>query len=147
MADSGHPQEDTRGIATILSENAVSRTDFPSSTDPPLLPSERAGPQCTRQPPATTISYEVHVKRFLDILQDAVQRRVSRAPPVSWGRRQATKAVKLGDEARTEGGTSGLGIGCEGVLEGHTRVAVLFSGGVDSAVLAALVDRYWVKTY
>jgi hypothetical protein len=147
LADSGHPQEDTRGIATILSENAVSRTDFPSSTDPPLLPSDGAvtsGPQCTRQPPATTISYEVHVKRFLDILQDAVQRRVSRAPPVSWGRSQATKvkgAVKLGDEARTEGGTSGLGVGCEGVLEGHARVAVLFSGGVDSAVLAALVDR------
>ena len=152
LADSGHPQEDTRVEATLLLAEAVSTTDSQSSTDPPLLPSDGAvtsGPQCTRQPPATTISYEEHVKRFLDILQDAVQRRVSRAPPVSWGRSQATKvkgAVKLGDEARTEGGTSGgrgLGVGCEGVLEGHARVAVLFSGGVDSAVLAALVDRYW----
>ncbi|CAI8022456.1 Asparagine synthetase domain-containing protein 1 [Geodia barretti] len=138
LADSSHPQEDTRAA------EAVSTTDSQSSTDPPLLPSERVGPRCARQPPATTISYGEHVERFLDILQAAVQRRVSRAPPVSWGKRQVTKvkgSVKLGDDARTEGGTSGLGVDREGVLEGHARVAVLFSGGVDSAVLAAIVDR------
>ena len=146
LADSSHPQEDTRAEATLLLAEAVSTTDSQSSTDPPLLPSERVGPRCARQPPATTISYGEHVERFLDILQAAVQRRVSRAPPVSWGKRQVTKvkgSVKLGDDARTEGGTRGLGVARGGVLEGHARVAVLFSGGVDSAVLAALVDRYW----
>lgn len=30
---------------------------------------------------------------------------------------------------------------CSGVVEGRARIAVLFSGGVDSAVLAALTDR------
>ena len=81
--------------------------------------------------------------RFLGVLQDSVQRRVSRAPPVVSVRKESevTEVVgTVGDRVSVSSSAGGGG----GVLEGRARVAVLFSGGVDSAVLAALVDRYMV---
>ena len=91
--------------------------------------------------------YEEQVSRFLAVLQDAVQRRVSRAPPVVQ-RTEATlspaEGAELGDMTGGEAGTISSVGGAVGVLEGRARIAVLFSGGVDSAVLAALVDRCWM---
>ena len=64
-------------------------------------------------------------QKFLDVLQAAVKVRVCNAPLVSVLPRP--EACALGESD---------------VVMGMARVAVLFSGGVDSAVIAALVDRY-----
>ena len=63
-------------------------------------------------------------QEFLEVLQDAVKVRVCNSPQVS--------CSHLCEES--EDGSE--------VVVSNARVAVLFSGGVDSAVLAALVDRY-----
>ena len=69
--------------------------------------------------------------RFTEVLQKAVDVRVQRAPPISTG------ADCSGESSSKASGT------CTGdVILGAARVAILFSGGVDSAVLAALADRF-----
>ena len=70
------------------------------------------------------VSWEGLAKEFLAVLEAAVFRRVSVAPPPSTG----------GEQGEGEGGECA-------VVQGRARVGVLFSGGVDSVVLAALVDR------
>ena len=140
LAHSNTPGKDTHDAETLLLANSVATVDSPSTTHPQVV---TKGPQYTSYP--LTLSSGEHVQRFMEVLQGAVQRRVSRAPPVR-GKRQTTKVhttdvAKLRDGTRTEGATWASGEG-EGALEGNAGVAVLFSGGVDSAVLAALVDRY-----
>lgn len=66
--------------------------------------------------------------RFMEVLQKAVAVRVQRAPNIS--------VDCSGESARSCGACS------SDVIVGTARIAVLFSGGVDSAVLAALTDRF-----
>jgi len=66
-------------------------------------------------------------REFLDLLHAAVEVRVRNAPPVP--------VPPPRPEAHAASGDGSV------VVMGVARVAVLFSGGVDSAVIAALVDR------
>lgn len=107
----------------------------------PTLSSEKLpllSPSTTK--PSMT-SYSDHVFGLLDVLQSAVQCRVARAPPV-FHREAVTEPAKnlaaMGEVTEEEVGGSNSDCG---TLRGCARVAVLFSGGVDSAVLAALTDR------
>ena len=97
--------------------------------------------------PTTTTTYHNYVSRLIDVLFNAVQCRVSRAPPVTQHSKQYYESsvvdgyVTSSDE-RSDSSKGASGGGCSSsVLHGSARVAILFSGGVDSAVLAALVDR------
>ena len=98
-----------------------------------------------------------HVQDFLHVLQAAVQSRVLNAPHVRT--RMAGKLSKNSAKGTTaeesekhcpnpnpKTDEGSIGDGCAKSVPGSTvygraKVAVLFSGGVDSAVLAALVDR------
>ena len=100
-----------------------------------------------------TLTYNNYLAGLLDVLQSAVQCRVSRAPAPAAQRQTVTRhpsqvsavvgegketSVCRGEGGRDAGCSSGR---CDAVQQGSARVAVLYSGGVDSAVLAALVDR------
>ena len=104
----------------------------------------------------TILTLRDHVQGFLDVLQRAVQSRVLRAPCVR--RRGAIKnpvfethVSGIGGSGKGGGGggggggekRGGGGGGCasDASVCGTARLAILFSGGVDSAVLAALADR------
>ena len=78
-------------------------------------------------------SWSVVAAQFMEVLQKAVDVRVQRAPsvPVDQSAGYARSCGTCSSGAAAVGGA---------------RVAVLFSGGVDSAVLAALTDR-WVVCY
>ena len=115
---------------------------------------ERILPEDVIKPPSysSSTTYCDHVARMLDVLLSAVECRVSRAPPIAHHRMVVsqqhckTPAV-LAEEAAEREMSQGCktaessAASCDGVMHGSARVAVLFSGGVDSAVLAALVDR------
>ena len=146
----------------------------PESTDVVSHPTRETHhkPETSTPPPSAEtmfrITYRDSVAEFLDVLQSAVQCRVSRAPSV--GERKSIKqaqkkssALEAGiekEEVDGRGGGGGGRGGGEGVasaesgvqrasasarssspLYGSANVAILFSGGVDSAVLAALADR------
>ena len=100
-------------------------------------------------------TYQDHVARLLDVLQGAVQCRVSRAPSVT--QRKATKQlcktptleagvvkreVGVSGEEENVGSAEGGVFSDYNTVRGSASVAILFSGGVDSAVLAALADRF-----
>lgn len=70
-------------------------------------------------------------QKFLDVLENAVWVRVRNAPLLP-----ADHASELGLDVEEEARAS-----TSGLVQGRARVALLFSGGVDSAVMAALVDR------
>jgi hypothetical protein len=87
---------------------------------------------------------------FLTVLQEAVSVRVHRAPNVASYTDQGGAADTAcdSDRANSRADTSGGAVSCcgmaddgEGVLYGKAKIGVLYSGGVDSVVLAALVDR------
>ena len=140
---------DTLAPETTITENTVSTMDSSLSSD--TQPLEEAHSCGSASVPAT-LPYQGHMARFLEVLQDAVRRRICTAPPVAENRELKVNhpdRAKLGDLTQAEGGTpttsreGELGVSSsDDVLRGHARVAILFSGGVDSAVLAALVDRY-----
>ncbi len=65
---------------------------------------------------------ENHARSFLCSLQEAVRKRVRTRPDYC---KECVKKVILGEDLKC----------------GHCKVAVLFSGGLDSTVLAALADR------
>ena len=67
-------------------------------------------------------------QHLLSVLQQAIQSRVDRAPRVTHTISQDTVTV-------------GCGPNIGSIVQGAARVAILFSGGVDSVVLAALTDR------
>lgn len=141
--------KDTLAPESTITENTVSTMDSSLSSDI-LQPVEEAHSCGSASVPAT-LPYQGHVARFLEVLQDAVRRRVCTAPPVAESRElkgSHPDRAKLGNLTQAEGGTpttsseGELGVSSsDDVLRGHARVAILFSGGVDSAVLAALVDR------
>ena len=69
-------------------------------------------------------------QHLLSVLQQAIQSRIDRAPSVTPTVYQDTATVGCGPP-----------LGAGSVVLGGARVAILFSGGVDSVVLAALTDR------
>ena len=83
-------------------------------------------------------------QHLLSVLQQAIQSRVDRAPRVTHTVSQDTVTVCCGPPS----GAGSVGCGppsgspdTASVVQGAARVAILFSGGVDSVVLAALTDR------
>lgn len=74
---------------------------------------------------------------FLSLLEAAVMKRVMNIPPLSdemsLGRPELESECAAGDAARQTD--------CHRLTLGNAKVGVLFSGGVDSIVLAALADR------
>ena len=98
-------------------------------------------------------------QQLLAILHRAVETRVMRAPPVDVSKKNFESASTPHNHESTEV-TAGA---CKSstptppadisaanggkVIQGRARVAVLYSGGVDSAVLAALTDRLCVYLY
>lgn len=69
-------------------------------------------------------------QHLLSVLQQAIQSRIDRAPRVTPTVSQDTVTVGCGPP-----------LDAGSVVLGGARVALLFSGGVDSVVLAALTDR------
>ena len=89
-------------------------------------------------------------QHLLSVLQQAIQSRVDRAPRVTHTVSQDTVTVgcdppsgagSVGCDPPSGAGTVGCGPNTASVVQGAARVAILFSGGVDSVVLAALTDR------
>ena len=78
-------------------------------------------------------------QHLLSVLQQAIQSRVDRAPRVTHSVSQDT--VTVGCDPPSGAGFVGCGPDIASVVQGAARVAILFSGGVDSVVLAALTDR------
>ena len=143
----------------------------PESTDVVSHPTRETHHKPPTPPPSAEtmfrITYRDSVAEFLDVLQSAVQCRVSRAPSVGernsikQAQKKKSSALEVGiEKEEVDGRGGGGGGGGEGVasvesgvqrasasarssspLYGSASVAVLFSGGVDSAVLAALADR------
>jgi hypothetical protein len=166
LLHSVHSPITNTSAATVQSEAAGTtrtETSLPEHTDEATTQNagkvELLTPSHSAETATTT--YDDYVARLLDVLQSAVQCRVSRAPPVI--PRQMVKHLHKTPvlHSTAEGGngihvqnTSGIenktcyaqrGLGdsasCGSVMCGSARVAILFSGGVDSAVLAALADR------
>lgn len=78
-------------------------------------------------------------QHLLSVLQQAIQSRVDRAPRVTHTISQDTVTVGCGPPSGA--GSVGCGPNIGSIVQGAARVAILFSGGVDSVVLAALTDR------
>lgn len=140
------PATSPQGSAEQLDTQTT--TGYMSDSTSKTLPSEK--PKLVPLSHSTTkqamTSYHGHVVGLLDVLQSAVGCRVARAPSVI-----PIEAIKLpckisppeagkgGDSVRRK--TLGVSDSDCDTVWGCASVAVLFSGGVDSAVLAALVDR------
>ena len=166
LLHSVHSPITNTSAATVQSEaSGATRTEtsLPEHTDEATTQNaekvELLTPSHSTETASTT--YDDYVTRLLDVLQSAVQCRVSRAPPVI--PRQMVKHLHKTPvlDSTAQGGkeidvqnTSGIenktccaqrgfegGASCGTVMCGSARVAILFSGGVDSAVLAALADR------
>lgn len=159
-ADTGTAAEQSEVTGTAKTETSLpEHTDEDTSQD-----DEKVELLASSQSIETaTTTYDDHVARLLDVLQSAVQCRVSRAPPVTQRevvtqtqlhRTPALESVtvskegvdiqnKSGEENKLCCAQKALEDGASGgtVMRGSARVAILFSGGVDSAVLAALADR------
>ncbi len=94
-------------------------------------------------------------QQLLAILQQAVETRVMRAPPLDVGKESLESASTPRNHASTEvtaGASKSPPVDIsaakgENVIQGRARVAILYSGGVDSAVLAALTDRLLISVY
>ena len=162
--------------ASVHQQDIPERTEEekrPESTDVVSHPTRETHHKPPTPPPSAEtmfrITYRDSVAEFLDVLQSAVQCRVSRTPSVGernsikQAQKKKSSALEAGiekEEVDGRGGGGGGGGGGEGVasaesgvqrasasarnsspLYGSASVAVLFSGGVDSAVLAALADR------
>lgn len=141
------PATSTQGGAEQLDTQTT--TGYMSDPTSKTLPSEKLEllPMSHSTTKQAMTSYHDHVVGLLDVLQSAVECRVARAPPVV--HREAIKlpckipspeAGKGGDGVRRKTLMGSSDSDC-GTVWGCASVAVLFSGGVDSAVLAALVDR------
>lgn len=133
----GAKQLDTQSTTGYMSD---ARSKGLPSEKPKRLPSSHS---TTKQ---DMTSYHDHVVGLLDVLQSAVECRVVRAPPVIRRETVQQPFKTLSPEVGKEGdGVRKKNIGGSdsdcGAVWGCASVAVLFSGGVDSAVLAALVDR------
>ena len=120
--------------------------------------------------PVSTLSvdWSALAKQLIAVLEKAIHARVARAPhlPSSTQQASATCSSSLGGCRKSESESRILGMEsrhaqCEeqaacgkelGAKEGDTihgraRIAILFSGGVDSMLLAALTDRYGTCIY
>lgn len=90
---------------------------------------------------ASATSIEAH--QLLSVLQKAILTRVVRAPHVRTVDLPAETTDQVVVKLKQEGSSSSCTSGSHcWVTEGEAKVAILFSGGVDSVVLAALTDRY-----
>ena len=94
------------------------------------------------------IDWEDLAEKFLDVLEEAVSIRVHNAPLLSPSVTSEIEPLskEMCSDMTLVRGDSGqvdtTGSSGTRVVVGQAKVAVLYSGGVDSAVLAALVDRY-----
>ena len=100
-----------------------------------------------------TFDWSSLAKQLITVLEKAVHSRVVRAPflPSHTSLLQSQGASSVSFEGRkTERTSSQEASGADAdkgdvnVIHGRARIAILFSGGVDSVLLAALVDRYIV---
>ena len=98
-----------------------------------------------------TVDWSSLAKQLITVLEKAIHSRVVRAPflPSSTSLLQSQGASSVSFESRKIERTSsqevsGADKGDVNVTHGRARIAILFSGGVDSVLLAALVDRYIV---
>ena len=101
----------------------------------PVSGEKNAVPVAT-SPVATTTAQETDwhtlAQHLLSVLQLAIHSRVVRAPRI---RHDPTPSQA------TKSDLSVAGVAISTVVQGRARVAILFSGGVDSVVMAALTDR------
>ena len=124
----------------------------------------RGDPSPSRPPvSALSIDWGTLAKQLITVLEKAVHARVVRAPhlPSSTQKTSVISSASLGDRQKTES-TSVLGMesrhgqsmepsvcgtkldakkGDLNIMYGRVRIAILFSGGVDSMLLAVLTDR------
>ena len=82
-------------------------------------------------------------EQFLAVLEEAVSIRVRNASPLRSCQSHAGMIASVGDgkESRTCSCIPPLPDDCASLVYGQAKIGLLFSGGVDSVVLAALVDR------
>ena len=107
--------------------------------------------------PVSTLSvdWSALAKQLITVLEKAIRARVARAPhlPSSTQQALATSSSSLGgcrksdsesqcEEQPVRGKELGAKEGDLVTIRGRARIAILFSGGVDSMLLAALTDRY-----
>ena len=103
------------------------------------------------------VEFHAVAQQLLAILHKAVETRVVRAPPVDVSKktlesasiphkRESTEEENTVKQSTTGALATPPAATGGNVIEGNARVAVLYSGGVDSAVLAALTDRLRVFT-
>ena len=168
LSHTAHPPNTDTNIDTAAEQSEVAgtaktETSLPEHTDEASTQNaervEVLAPSHSIETATTAYTYDDCVARLLDVLQSAVHCRVSRAPTVAQ-REVVTQtplhmtpalesgAVEEVDVQNMSGRENKLccaqkidSTPCGTVMRGSARVAILYSGGVDSAVLAALADR------
>ena len=97
----------------------------------PVTPDEVAISKAPVHP--DEVNWYALAQQLIEVLQKAIKARVVRAPPI----RELNSVVAPSKASDVSTGVIGAAAGDQG----NARVAILFSGGVDSVVLAALTDR------
>lgn len=143
-------------------ENIVEEEAISSSTSEGVVVGD--DPSLSLAPvSALSVDWSTLAKQLIAVLEKAVHARVVRAPNLPSSTREAsvTSSTSLGSSQKSES-DSILGtesrhtqseeqpaceeklvakIGDSDIIHGRARIAILFSGGIDSMLLAALTDR------